>query len=210
MQTVYLIRHGEISQSKPRRFVGRRDLPLTKHGREQIARLAEFLAKRAIDKILTSPLSRCVESAHIINKRLQIGTPHEMADLQEISLGDWEGLTVEEVKKRYPGEHEARGLDITNFRPSGGESFADILLRAWPAFETISATAEKPVAVIAHSGTNRALLCQILGIPLGNLFRLDQDYGCVNIIHLDSAVFRLERINYRPQPGLVSDSVPSP
>ncbi len=44
MSTLYLIRHGKIPRSEPRRFVGQQNLPLTAQGREQIARLAEYLS----------------------------------------------------------------------------------------------------------------------------------------------------------------------
>jgi alpha-ribazole phosphatase len=198
MPTIYLIRHGEIAQSTPRRFVGQRDLPLTELGREQIARVAEFLATRSIDRILTSPLTRCRQSAHILTNRLQLAKAGAVAGLQEIGLGAWEGRTVEQLRSDFPGEYEARGLDIAGFRPTGGESFTDLLHRAWSAFDTFAAGADEPVAVVAHAGVNRVLLCRILGMPLANLFRLDQDYGCVNIMHREKDEYRLESLNLHP------------
>ena len=63
MSIIYLLRHGEIPQSSPRRFVGQRDLPLTATGRNQMAALAERFADKGLERIVCSPLSRCVESA---------------------------------------------------------------------------------------------------------------------------------------------------
>jgi probable phosphoglycerate mutase len=196
MSTVYLIRHGEIIQSHPRRFVGRQDLPLTDRGREQISRLADILATRSIARVLSSPLTRCVESADILCSRLG-GAPELVPDFCEISLGDWEGLSIDEVRDRFPGRYEARGLDPAGFRPSGGESFHDLLHRAWPAFETVVKAADDGVAIMAHAGVNRVLLCRILDMPLENLFRLGQDYGCLNIVHHDRSGLRVENINFR-------------
>ena len=197
MSTIYLIRHGEITQSHPRRFVGRQDLPLTDGGREQISRLADILATRSIDRVLCSPLARCMESAGILCSRLG-GAPELVPDFCEISLGDWEGLSVDEVRARFPGCYEARGMDLAGFRPSGGESFHDLLHRAWPTFETVvKAATDGEVAIVAHAGVNRVLLCRILGLPLENLFRLEQDYGCLNIVRYDGYGFRVENANSR-------------
>ena len=180
MSEIYLIRHGEITQSLPRRFVGKSDLPLTDRGRRQMRQVSQFLAGRGVSRLLCSPLSRCVESAGIVGMALGL-EPEVVPDLREIGLGVWEGLTVEEVRERFPGDYEARGRDLAQFRPAGGESFADVQRRAWAAFEALS-DFKSPQAIVAHGGVNRVLLCRILGMPLENLFRLGQDYGCANVV----------------------------
>lgn len=196
MSTVYLIRHGEISQARPRRFIGRQDLPLTDKGREQMARLAEYLATRSIARMLTSPLARCVESAAILCTRLRLDGFEEAPGLCEIGLGAWEDLTVDQVRRDFPGDFEARGRDLTGFRPPGGESFADLLGRAWPVFQSVATEKDERVAIVAHAGVNRVLLCHILEMELGNLFRLGQDYGCVNTVRHDTSGYRVENINF--------------
>ena len=194
MSEVYLIRHGEITQSAPRRFVGRTDLPLTDAGREQMAAVARFLTGRGVARLLCSPLARCVESAGIVGAVLGL-VPETAADLREISLGTWEGLTVDEVRERFPGRYEARGRNLAGFRPPGGESFADVQRRAWPAFELAVTDMDEPLAIVAHGGVNRVLLCRILGMPLENLFRLEQHYACVNVLHAGGDEFRVAAMN---------------
>ena len=194
MSEIYLIRHGEIIQSSPRRFVGKTDLPLTEHGREQIVGVAGQLAGRGVGRLLCSPLSRCVESAGIIGAALGV-VPETVPDLREIDLGAWEGLTVDEVRERFPGRYEARGRNLAGFRPPGGESFADVQRRAWPAFEAATAEMDEPLAIVAHGGVNRVLLCRILGMPLENLFRLEQHYACINILHAGRDEFRVAVMN---------------
>lgn len=194
MSEIYLIRHGEITQSAPRRFVGQTDLPLTDRGRAQMAAVAAFLEGRGVRRLFCSPLSRCMESARIMGAAFGL-EPEPVPDLREISLGSWEGLTVEEVRERFPGRYEARGRNMAGFRPPGGESFADLQRRAWPAFETASAS-PVPLAIVAHGGVNRVLLCHILGMPLENLFRLDQDYACINVLHADVEGCRVAAMNH--------------
>ena len=195
MSEIYLIRHGEITQSAPRRFVGQSDLPLTDRGREQMRQVAEYLAGRGVSRLLCSPLSRCVESAGIVGSALGL-RPEAVPALREISLGEWEGLTVAEVRERFPGEYEARGRDLATFRPAGGESFADLGRRAWVAFEALS-DFKSPQAIVAHGGVNRVLLCRILGMPLENLFRLGQDYACLNVVRSGRDGFCVEVMNFR-------------
>lgn len=194
MSEIYLIRHGEITQSSPRRFVGQSDLLLTDRGREQMRQVAEYLVGRGLPRLLCSPLSRCVESAGIVGKALGL-EPEVAADLREIGLGVWEGLTVEEVRERFPGDYEARGRDLARFRPAGGESFADVERRTWPAFNAISKS-NFPQAIVAHGGVNRVLLCRILGMPLENLFRLGQDYACLNVVRRGRDGFCVEVMNF--------------
>ena len=157
--------------------------------------VAEYLAGRGVSRLLCSPLSRCVESAGIVGSALGL-RPEAVPALREISLGEWEGLTVAEVRERFPGEYEARGRDLATFRPAGGESFADLGRRAWVAFEALS-DFKSPQAIVAHGGVNRVLLCRILGMPLENLFRLGQDYACLNVVRSGRDGFCVEVMNFR-------------
>ncbi|PIE65741.1 MAG: hypothetical protein CSA26_02475, partial [Desulfobacterales bacterium] len=116
----------------------------------------------------------------------------------EISLGLWEGLSIAEVKARFPGGFEARGKDLAGYRPPGGESFADLQQRAWAAFVQLVENGPEHLAVIAHAGVNRTLLCAILEMNLGNLFRLKQDYGCVNRIRFEKEQFSIQSLNICP------------
>lgn len=178
---VLLLRHGEIAQAEPRRFVGQRDLPLTQLGREQARAWGPVLAGLPLAGAWCSDLARCRETAELALAQGGIAaTP--MPGLREICLGRWEGLTVAEVQARYPGEHERRGADLAGAAPGGGESFLQAQERAWGALAAIVADHTGLLLVVAHAGVIRAILCRILGMPLGNLFQLQQDYCSVSIV----------------------------
>lgn len=194
MKTIYLLRHGEIPGSSPRRFVGQTELDLTACGREQMRRTAGRLKGAGVDRLVASPLGRCRESAGIVGAALGLSPEIEPA-FSEITLGDWEGLTIDDVRQRFPGSYEERGKDIANFRPPAGESFVDLSDRAWPVFLRILAGEAKSIVIVGHAGVNRVLLCRILGMPLPLLFRLRQDYACVNIIRWRDGDFELELLN---------------
>lgn len=197
MKTIYLLRHGEIPGSSPRRFVGQTELDLTACGREQMRRTAGRLKGAGVDRLVASPLGRCRESAGIVGAALGLSPEIEPA-FSEITLGDWEGLTIDDVRQRFPGSYEERGKDIANFRPPAGESFVDLSDRAWPVFLRILAGEAKSIVIVGHAGVNRVLLCRILGMPLPLLFRLRQDYACVNIIRWRDGDFELELLNGSP------------
>jgi probable phosphoglycerate mutase len=159
-----------------------------------MGRVAHYLLDKEVSRLLCSPLSRCVDSAGIVGQALGL-RPEAVPDLREIGLGSWEGLSVDEVRERFPGRYEARGRNMAGFRPPGGESFADVQRRAWAAFEAATAELDEPVAIVAHGGVNRVLLCRILGMPLQNLFRLEQDYACVNTLHCAHNEYRTCMVN---------------
>ena len=178
----------------PRRFIGQSDLEMSANGREQVKSLGNYLMASSIERVVSSPLLRCRQSADIIGSAVGC-TPEVVNELSEIALGAWEGLTVADIQQQYPGEYEARGKDMTGYRPLDGESFADLLQRVWPAFVEVMTAGNERTAVVTHAGVNRVLLCHLLGMPLANLFRLEQCYGSINVVHIDKGKYRVECIN---------------
>ena len=85
-------------------------------------------------------------------------------------MGRWDGLTAAEITARESGALEAWQAGIADVPFPGGESAGDLLSRAWPAFTALVARhAGGRIAVVAHGGTNRVLLCRALGLPLARL-----------------------------------------
>ena len=132
--------------------------------------------------IYCSDLQRAIRSAEIIAEPYGLD-PIQVAALRERNFGIWEGLTFTEIKERYPLEFKAWAENPLKYNPIGGESTLDMGLRVTRAIENIvESHPGKEIAVIAHGGVNRIVLCQIMGIPLENIFRIEQDYGAVNIV----------------------------
>lgn len=180
--TVYLIRHGEVTNGGEKRYNGHIDIDITPNGVEQMHRLAERLADTPISAVYSSDLIRSVKGAEIISSRLGISfTP--MRELRERSVGLWEGLTAEEIKSLYPGEYEAWRADLLSYRPPRGECLFDVHARIIPALHRIlSSHPKEMIAMLLHGGVNRIILSDALGLPIRNMFRIDQSFGCLNII----------------------------
>jgi probable phosphoglycerate mutase len=196
--TMLLLRHGEITQAAPTRFVGQRDLPLTPRGRAQALAWSALFSRLPLAGAWCSDLARCRDTAALALTETSIA-PTALPALREIHLGGWEGLTKDEVRQRFPGEFEQRGRDLANGIPSGGESFAQAQQRFLEALRHISTQASAQaggqtggqaggqagglVLVVAHGGVIRAALCRTLGLRLDSLLRLGQDYCGLNILH---------------------------
>jgi probable phosphoglycerate mutase len=196
MTTIYLLRHGALAGDSRDRFIGQTDLHLAPEGIEQARAAALALRGGRIGAVHCSDLTRSRQTAQIFGDTLGLAASAH-SELREVSLGEWEGLLRREVAERWADQFAARGRDIDHYRPPGGESFGDCLARAWPLWKSITRTDAEAVAIVGHAGVNRLLLCRLLGMPVQNMFRFGQDYGCVNVIELDRKRTRVRLINGR-------------
>jgi broad specificity phosphatase PhoE/CTP:molybdopterin cytidylyltransferase MocA len=192
---IYLVRHCAVTHpGDVKRFIGHIDLPLSEEGLRQAQVLAEKLRHTPIMAIYCSDLRRSVETARTIGKLHGI-EPVTTSSFREIALGEWEGLPIDEVSRRYPVEYEARGRDFANFRPPGGESFTDCASRAVPALYEALRQTSGDILIVGHAGMNRILLCHTLGKPMHELFDIPQEYGCLNLIRYGDFTLELEILN---------------
>jgi probable phosphoglycerate mutase len=194
---IYLLRHGTIEGHEEKRFIGQIDLPLDENGLRQARWWQKALVDIAFERVCCSDLIRSRETARIIagDRGMHIDI---IPQLREINLGDWDGLSVAEVRQLFPREYERMGKSLSSYRPGGGESFTDLQRRVVPAFERIVGESEGPILIAAHAGVNRVILCHVLEMPLANLFRLDQDYGSLNVIGCKDGSFRVRSVNLIP------------
>jgi alpha-ribazole phosphatase len=194
-RVIYLIRHGKIHrEDDQRRYIGQIDLPLAKEGISQAQNLQKRFERADISAVYCSSLLRSIQTAKIIvdSRSLPIILRE---DLREINMGEWEGCTFGEIAQRFPNEFKARGVDIVSYRVPGGESFADCNRRAVAALEDIMVSTSGNLMIIGHAGLNRLLLCHMLGMPIKNIFRIGQDYGCLNVIQCGNTGYQVKLMN---------------
>ena len=192
---IYLVRHGDIGLGHEKRYISGSDLPLSDLGKRQASLLKDLFSRVPLEGIYCSDLWRARQTAEIIGTAHQI-QPIAVNALREINMGDWEGKAFSEIKANYPKEFQKRGENIAAYSPPGGESFSDCCRRVIPAFESLPMRDEPVILIVGHAGVNRVILCHVLGIPLENLFRLEQSYGCVNLICRGIAKYQLKYFNY--------------
>jgi ribonuclease H / adenosylcobalamin/alpha-ribazole phosphatase len=185
-----LVRHGETALTAQRRFSGRGDVPLSDAGRGQAAatgtRLSTVLRDATVVKgaaaVVTSPLSRCVETAEAIATALGGVPVRREPDLIECDFGEWEGLTFAEVRERWPEQLEA-WLSSPAVAPPGGESFDAVLARVRSVRTRL--LAEYPaqtVVLVSHVTPIKLILKDALAAGDAFLHRLYLDPAGVSLV----------------------------
>ncbi len=195
---ILLLRHGELRrETDEKRFIGQTNIPLSNQGRCQAKYWRKRLTDLSIERVVSSDLCRCTETARILcaNRPLVI---HRLADLREIDLGQWDGMSFGRVRQRWPDAFRHRKMEMARFRPPGGESFVDLQQRVVPVFEAAVERAARNLMIVAHAGVNRMILCHLLGMPPQNLLRIAQGYGAMNLIDRQANGYRIQAINLCP------------
>ena len=173
MRRLLLARHGQSVSNAIRRFQGAQDVALSPLGMRQAEALGQAVSGRAIAHVYVSPFERARDTAAIALAGL--GLPLTVVDdLRELSLGEWEGCTVEEIRTR-PGDPYARWVrDPVQCPPPGGEPLADVQARVLRAVERITAAHPNgdEVLIVSHGGVISALLAHCFGLPLSSIWRI--------------------------------------
>jgi len=173
VRRLLLARHGQSVSNAIRRFQGAQDVALSPLGMRQAEALGQAVSRRAIAHVYVSPFERARHTAEIALARL--GLPLTVVDdLRELSLGEWEGCTVEEIRAR-PGDPYARWVrDPVQCLPPGGEPLADVQARVLRAVERITAAHPNgdDVLIVSHGGVISALLAHCFGLPLSSIWRI--------------------------------------
>lgn len=168
---VLLIRHGETEWNRDQRVQGHHDVPLSERGVRQAGRLAEWLAEEPLDVVYSSDLQRSRLTAEIIAQ----GRAAVQLDprLREARFGLFEGLTSAEIQAAYPEAYDAWRRDAIRHRPPGGETLEDLQARCMGALaEHLPAHPHRTVAIVAHGGPVRVMVCGLLELPMSVYPRL--------------------------------------
>ncbi|MCQ4082152.1 bifunctional RNase H/acid phosphatase [Streptomyces sp. RB6PN25] len=174
--TFVLLRHGETALTPQKRFSGSGggDPELSEAGRRQAQQVAAVLAARGtIQAVVSSPLTRCRQTADIVAARLGLDVRVDDG-LRETDFGAWEGLTFAEVKERHPEDLEAWLASAKAAPTGGGESFAAVARRVALCRDKLLARyTGKTVLLVTHVTPVKTLVRLALGAPPESLFRME-------------------------------------
>ncbi len=163
--TIYFLRHGETDWNAERRYQGQVDIPLNDTGRAQAKRngqaLRAFLPGLAMAQFISSPLGRARETMDLVRAELGFAPGGYVIDprLAELSYGSWEGKLQDDLPRLDAIGLAERAKDPFHWRPSGGESYADLLARTIDWLATI----DRDMVVTSHGGVSRCLRAHVLG-----------------------------------------------
>ncbi len=172
---------------------GRTDVPLSEEGERMSRALGGLLRSLGAGSAVSSPMVRCTATARLAGLDFLV----EEA-FRELDLGLWDGLSKAEVQARWPMEFKLRGEDLAGVRPPGGESFQDLLGRVMGGIQALEGLGGT-LALVAHRGVCWAVLCGLLGFPLGLYGAVEQDHCGVHVLVRRGGRFVLERSNLSPR-----------
>ena len=178
-----LARHGESLWNAERRFQGRTDVGLSARGRAQAEALGVALRRFNLAAAYVSPFCRARETAEVA--LVGSGVPlTALEDLRELSLGDWEGCTVDEVRAREGDPYRAWLLAPHDCPPPGGEPLEAVSARVRAAIDRIAAAHPDgdDVLVVAHGGVISVYACALLGCSFNSLWRLRVDNASLTVV----------------------------
>jgi len=180
-----VIRHGEPVGGRRYRGHGVND-PLTEKGWQQmwgaVADCSDW------QHIASSPLSRCLDFAQQLSKKLKIG--YSVDDrFKEVGFGTWEGLTPDEIIANDIDALKQFYKDPIRNRPEGAEPLESFSSRVWDAYEDISRKhVNEKVLIVGHAGVVRAITANILGMDLNHVYsNLKIEYGGIVTSIIDDA-----------------------
>jgi probable phosphoglycerate mutase len=164
--TLYFIRHGETDWNAENRLQGQTDIPLNEVGRRQAVRngrmLREIVPNLSAFDFVASPLSRAAETMRIARGEAGLEPSAFSTDdrLKEVHFGAWEGWRWIDLPTHDPVGYAARMANAFTWRPSGGESYQDLMLRAVDWLKSI----ERETVVVSHGGVSRVLRGYLYGL----------------------------------------------
>lgn len=179
MTLLALLRHAETSWSADRRLQGRTDIPLNTAARQSLA-ACRIPAELRHLRVVSSPLSRCRQTADC----LQLPAVRVDPRITEMSWGDWEGLSLAELRSSLGEDmrsNEALGMD---FQPAGGESPRQVWARVFPWLSEVAA-AKAPTLAISHRGVIRVVFAAAMGWDMLGKPPARLDWHCLQLFALE-------------------------
>ena len=194
MTEIILVRHGETAWNAQEIFRGRIDIELNQTGVKQAELLAEYLGKRSLTAILSSPLQRAVKTAELING-YQKPDVEIVPELIDMDFGEWQGLSHQDVKDRYQALYTEWINHPDRVRMPSGESLDDVGQRARKLVDDVIAKYEGTVALVSHRVVNKVLICALLGLDNSRFWQIKQDTCAISTFYCDRGYFILTEHN---------------
>ena len=194
MTEIIIARHGQTEWNVEEVFRGRIDIGLDETGLKQAELLAEYLSNKKIETVYSSPLQRALKTAEAIASRhdLEVETTSGLIDFD---FGKWQGLSLQEVRDRYPELYKEWATNPHLVKIPDGESLGAVTERAMIVLEEVIARYEGTVVLVAHRVVNKVLICALLGLDNSHFWNIKQDTGGITTFTYENGRFILTEHN---------------
>lgn len=175
---ITLVRHTSLDIA-PHICYGQSDVAVSAQFEQERQQLQNKLASYQFDAIYVSPLQRCHQLAQALCADASLGLVAQDiqldARLKELNFGDWEMRAWDEIPRDI---FDPWAKDYENLAPPNGETFSQLHARSKSFIEEVSGhSQDKHLLVVTHGGFIRALIAEVLQIPLKRLFRISIDHA---------------------------------
>ncbi|OGN91834.1 MAG: hypothetical protein A2Y88_11220 [Chloroflexi bacterium RBG_13_48_10] len=196
MTCIILIRHGQTEWNRVERFRGRADVPLNETGLVQAeATGLRVAAEWKPAAVYSSPLSRAIRTAEAITKHFDLPVQIHPG-LADIDYGEWQGLTPDVVRDRWPAALHAWYHQPDEAIIPGGETLAQLRSRGMSAVNELSARhAEQTIVLVGHTVINRIILLGVLDLGNERFWHIKQDTCAINVFEVEKGNFVLVSLN---------------
>ena len=191
-----LVRHTSLDIA-PSICYGQSDVAVSANFENERMALQKKLAAFEFDAIYASPLKRCHQLAQALCADELFGHASENikldARLKELHFGDWEMSPWDAIPRE---KFDIWADDYANLAPPNGETFSELHARAKSFVEDVSSHSQgKSILVVTHGGFIRALIAEVLQMPLKRLFRLTIDHASVTQLEFNGEVPKVLLMN---------------
>lgn len=184
---LYFIRHGQTDWNIRGMIQGSTDTELNENGIRQAEELSEKIISSGIkfSKIYTSMQKRALKTAQILSNAISVEyMPVE--GLEEVNLGDWEGLSWQQVREKYPVEYDEWYHNRRYTKAPNGESYQEMLERVLKAIYAIIESNNDDVVIVTHGAVIMCLQCYITGTPFEEMTKFKTENANITIIESSS------------------------
>lgn len=184
MVKLILVRHALTVDNQKSRLSGHIDSSISEEGREQIDKITNYLKDFDIDKIYTTTSSRTKDTVKKLSE-LKFIEIIEKESLKEISFGDFEGLTFDEIKDKYPKEFQDMIEKGYEYKYPNGESLIDSYNRVCIELDNIiSNNDNRTILICSHGGTIRNIITYLISNSYKYHWNFKIDNGSVTILEV--------------------------
>lgn len=185
MVQLVLLRPGSTDYDHQSRIQGVLNIPLSEAGQKQAAEAAEKLQIYIPKALYCSPCRSAEETAAIIGQKLEL-KPKSIDRLQNVNLGLWQGMLVEEVRIKQPKVYKQWQEHPETIQPPDGEMLATAIDRAMEAVEKLARKHRSgTIALVIPEPLATLIQHRIQGIPCSDLWRAPNGYCRIESMNLE-------------------------
>ncbi len=195
MVKLILVRHALTVDNQENRLSGHIDSSVSEKGKEQIDKITHYLKDFKIDNIYTTTSTRTKDTVKELAKLKSIDIK-EKENLKEISFGDFEGLTFNDIKANHPEEFQDMIRKGYEYKYPNGESLIDSYNRVCEELnQIIEQSNNQTVLICSHGGTIRNIITYLISNSYNYHWNFKIDNGSVTLLEVDNGFTVITMMN---------------